>query len=603
VSGEVFQVILRTPWAGPWRRFREPVAVVSARNAAEVRPALQDADAAVRDGLYVAGFVTYEAAGAFGLPVQNVPLELPLVQFGCFAPDTIDRLSRFPAHGDCQAGPWTPTVSHDGYLDAIAAIKDAIARGDTYQINYTFRLRGPFEGSASALMRDVFAGQAGGWSAYVDLGTHAICSASPELFFSRQDRRIECRPMKGTAPRGFWADQDEAFGRALQASEKNRAENVMIVDMARNDLGRIARVGSIRADRLCEVERYPSQWQMVSHVTGETDTVSLLRIMEAMFPSGSITGAPKHSAMGIIRDLETVPRGIYTGAIGYVSPRGRSHFSVAIRTVVIDRRTQTAELGVGSGIVWDSVDRDEYDECLLKARVLAGHSPAGAGPGTRPGRRSQGPASYAVPDPPRFRLLETLLWTPDEGFVLLDRHLDRLFASAACFRFDGDRKEIHDLLANAVGDLRGPSKIRIMLEADGGVLCEAVDLSPLPTPMRIGLAGEPIDPADVFLYHKTTRRAVYDRARASRPDVDTPILWNDAGEITESAEANIVLVRGGRRITPPVECGLLPGTRRAELLASGEIEEARVLLEELQAADEIWLVNSVRGWIRAQLVS
>jgi para-aminobenzoate synthetase/4-amino-4-deoxychorismate lyase len=599
----VFQVTLRTPWAGPWRRFREPVAVVSARDAGAVRGALQDTDAAVRDGLYVAGFVAYEAASAFGLPVQPGSPDLPLVQFGFFTPDTVERLPRFPAHGDCQAGPWTPTVDHAGYLQAIAAIKDAIARGDTYQINYTFRLRGPFEGSASALMRDVYAGQAGGWSAYVDLGSHAICSASPELFFSRRDRRLVCRPMKGTAPRGFWAAQDDALGRSLQESEKNRAENVMIVDMVRNDLGRIARVGSIRAEGLCQVERYPSQWQMVSTVTAESETVSLLRIFEAMFPSGSITGAPKHSSMSIIRDLETAPRGIYTGAIGYVSPHGRSHFSVAIRTVVIDRRTQTAELGIGSGVVWDSVDRDEYDECLLKARVLAGHAPYRAQPhpaGTRPDVRS---ASYAVPDPPRFRLLETMLWTPEEGFVLLEGHLDRLFASAACFRFDGDRQEIRDMLANAVGDLRGPSKIRIMLEADGGVLCEAVDLSPLPSPMRIGLAGEPIDPADVFLYHKTTRRAVYDRARASRPDVDTPILWNHDGEITEAAEANIVVVRGGRQVTPPVECGLLPGTLRAELLVRGEIQAEKILLEELPRADEIWLVNSVRGWIRAQLVS
>lgn len=603
MSAEVFQVTLRTPWAGPWRRFREPVAVVSARDAGEVRGALQDADTAVRDGLYVAGFVTYEAASAFGLPVQTGPVDLPLVQFGVFTPDTVERLPRFPAHGDCQAGPWEPTVDHAGYLQAIGAIKDAIARGDTYQINYTFRLRGPFEGTPSALMRDVYAGQAGGWSAYVDLGTHAICSASPELFFSRHGRRMVCRPMKGTAPRGFWPEQDDELGRLLQASEKNRAENVMIVDMVRNDLGRIARVGSVSAGELCQVERYPSQWQMVSTVTAETGTVSLLRIFEAMFPSGSITGAPKHSAMGIIRDLETAPRGIYTGAIGYVSPRGRSHFSVAIRTVVIDRRTQTAELGVGSGIVWDSVDRDEYDECLLKARVLAGHAPPETRPAAGAPRGELCPASYAVPDPPRFRLLETMLWTPERGFVLLDRHLDRLFASAACFRFDGDRQQIRDMLANAVGDLRGPSKIRIMLEADGDVLCEAVDLNILPAPMRIALAGEPIDRADVFLYHKTTRRAVYDRARASRPDVDTPVLWNHAGEITESAEANIVVVRNGRKVTPPVECGLLPGTLRADLLARGEIHEERVLLEELPRADEIWLVNSVRGWIRAQLVS
>lgn len=600
MSVETFQVTLRTPWGGPWRRFREPVAVITAQEAGEVKAALQQVDAAVAGGLYAAGFVTYEAAAAFGLPVHESPSGLPLVQFGLFAPDTIESLSRFPAQGDNQSGPWTPTVDHDEYLQAIAAIKDAIARGDTYQINYTFRLRGPFDGSAPALMRDVYAGQAGGWSAYVDLGSHAICSASPELFYSRQDLALVCQPMKGTAPRGFWPDQDEARGRALQRSAKNRAENVMIVDMARNDLGRISRIGSVRAERLYEVERYPSQWQMVSTVTSQAEITSLTATFEALFPSGSVTGAPKHSSMGIIRELETAPRGIYTGAIGYLSPHRRAHFNVAIRTVVVDRRTQTAELGIGSGVIWDSVDRDEYDECLLKARVIAGPSRALVGSAGRANTRRA--ASYAVPDPPRFRLLESMLWTPADGFVLLERHLDRLFASAACFRFGGDRREVQDLLANAVGDLRGPSKVRIMLEADGGVLCEAIDLSPLPNPMRVGLAGEPIDPSDVFLYHKTTSRAVYDRARASRPDVDTPILWNEAGEITESADANVVIVRGWRKVTPPVECGLLAGTRRAELLAAGEIVEERILLEELQTADEIWLINSVRGWIAAQLV-
>ena len=571
-----------------------------AHDPAAVAGVLREVDEAVRAGSYAAGFVTYEGAAAFGLPVRLDAPELPLAAFGIYAAETVDTLSRFPAHGGCDTGPWVPTVDHAGYLRAIASIKDAIARGDTYQINYTFRLRARFEGSASAMMRDVYAGQAGPWSAFVDLGSHAICSASPELFFSLRDGHVTCRPMKGTAPRGFWPVQDAALGLELQASDKNRAENVMIVDMVRNDLGRIARVGSIRPDRLFEVERYPSQWQMVSSVTADSDVTTVSRLFEAMFPSGSITGAPKHSAMGIIRDLETTPRGIYTGAIGYVSPHGHSHFSVAIRTVVIDRRTQSAELGIGSGIVWDSVDHDEYDECLLKAQVVTGQTPnrrSAAGGWSRPRA-----ASYAVPDPPRFRLLETLLWTPDEGFVLLDRHLERLFASAACFRFDGDEREIRDMLANAVGDLRGPSKIRIMLEADGSVLCEAVDLSPLPSPMRVALAGEPIDPADVFLYHKTTRRNVYDRARASRPDVDTAILWNDAGEITESTEANIVLVRGGRRVTPPIECGLLPGTRRADLLERGEIVEERILLEELHAAEEIWLVNSVRGWIRATVV-
>ncbi len=288
---------------------------------------------------------------AFGLPVQEAAPGLPLVCFGLFAPEQVESLTRFPAAGFASLGDWKASIDHAAYLRAIDSIKRSIEAGNTYQINFTFRLTAPFEGDPAALMRDLYAGQAGPWSAYVEAGDHAICSGSPELFFSLEGERVLCRPMKGTAPRGYWTEQDNAFGNALRQSEKNRAENVMIVDMVRNDIGRIARIGSVQATSLFEVERYPLQWQMTSTVEGGVETRSLLRLFEAMFPSGSITGAPKHSSMEIIRRLETTPRGIYTGAIGYMSPRGRAHFNVAIRSVVIDRRQGTAEFGVGSGIV------------------------------------------------------------------------------------------------------------------------------------------------------------------------------------------------------------------------------------------------------------
>lgn len=586
-----FTLTLRTPWAGPWRRFERPVRVVTAHDPGDVREALAEVDRAVRGGLYAAGFVTYEAAGAFGLPVRDTPPALPLVCFGLFPPENVDPLERFPASGHATLGEWQPSIDHAAYLRAIHAIKSRIEAGDTYQINFTFRLTAPFAGDPAALMRELYAGQAGPWSAYVEAGNHVICSASPELFFSLEGDRLSCRPMKGTAPRGYWPAQDLALGEALRASEKNRAENVMIVDMVRNDLGRIARTGSVTAAPLFAVERYPLQWQMTSTVEAATDQRSLLRLFEAMFPSGSITGAPKHSAMGIIRDIETTPRGIYTGAIGYVSPRGRAHFNVAIRSVVIDRAAGAAEFGIGSGIVWDSVDQDEYSECLLKARVI--------GSVAEPGQRSP---SYAVGDPPGFQLLETILWSPVEGFALLHRHLARLCASAACFGFPCDPEEIRGLLASAVENLQRPTKLRVLLEGDGGLLCEAVDLNVLRDPLRVALAAAPVDPADVFLYHKTTRRDVYDRARASRRDADTVILWNTRGDVTEAAEANVVVSLGGARVTPPLECGLLAGTMRAELLERGEITERRISLEELRRAPEVWLVNSVRGWMEAVVV-
>lgn len=584
-----FEVVLRTPWAGPWRRFHRPSRIISAAAAADVRTAIAEVDDEVRRGRYAAGFITYEAASAFGLPTRDPAPGLPLLCFGIFDPIDVESVGRFHASGRAVLGEWVPSIDHATYLRAIASIKERIASGDTYQINFTFRLRAPFEGSTTALMRDIYAGQAGGWSGYVDIGSHAICSASPELFFALEHGTVECRPMKGTAPRGFWPEQDLARGDALRMSEKNRAENVMIVDMVRNDLGRIAEVGSVKASRLFDAERYPLQWQMTSTVTAQSKARSVAEIFEAMFPSGSITGAPKHSAMGIIRELESTSRGIYTGAIGYVSPHGRAHFNVAIRTVTVDRGSGTAEFAVGSGVVWDSVDRDEYDECILKARVIGTTKGAVAGP------------SYVLTDPPGFRLLETLLWTPDDGFVLLDRHLRRLAASAACFGFPCDVGEVHAMLKAAVEDLAGPSRIRIQVAPDGSLLCEAVDLNPLRASLTIAVAPYPVHSADVFLYHKTTRRDVYDRARAARPDRDTVILWNEAGEVTEATDANVVVVRNGVKVTPPIECGLLPGTMRAELLERGEIIEARVTVEELRSMEEVWLVNSVRGWMRGVL--
>lgn len=587
---DAFEAILRTPWAGPWRRFRRPSRLIVALDPQDVRDALAQVDAAVRSGHYAVGLVTYEAAAAFDLPVKASTAALPLVCFGLFSADAVETLHRFPASGVAEVGEWMPSVGHAEYLDAIAAIKQHIERGDTYQINFTFRLRAPFAGSPAALMADLYAGQTGGWSAYLDLGDLTICSASPELFVSFDGGRLECKPMKGTAPRGLWPEQDAAYGRALATSEKNRAENVMIADMVRNDLGRIATVGSVRPASLFDVERYPQQWQMTSTIVAESRRISTLGLFEAMFPSGSVTGAPKHSAMTIIRELETTPRGIYTGAIGYLSPRGRGHFSVAIRSVLVDRVAGTAELGIGSGVVWDSVDRDEYEECLLKA-----------GPIVRGALGRRG-ASYAVAEPPGFRLLESILWTPDAGFALLERHLERLVASAACFNFQCDVEQVRDMLRTAVADLRGPAKVRVMVEAEGSVLVEAVDLMPVRSPLRLALADDPVDPTDVFLYHKTTRRAVYDRARTQHAEADAVVLWNQAGEVTESTDANVVVRLDGLKITPPIECGLLPGTMRAQLLARNEIAEARILKIDLARAEEIWLINSVRGWMRGTMV-
>ena len=578
-------VFLRTPWNGPWRKFTRPDAIFETRVATDVCGILAEVDAAIRrtrqTKTCAAGFVAYEAASAFGLPVREPSdNELPLVWFGLFPAEHIESVDAPRPSGAHRVGPWQPSIPHDAYQRGIESIRSRIEAGDTYQINYinyTWRLRAAFEGDPLSLLVALDAAQRGAWSAYLDLGRHVICSASPELFFLMDGERIECRPMKGTAPRGRSSAADRARGQALASSEKNRAENVMVVDMTRNDLGRVARVGSVTVPSLFAVEQYPAQWQMVSTVSAVAEAPTLSSLFDALFPSGSVTGAPKHRSMSIISGLECGPRGIYTGAIGMFSEH-RAHFNVAIRTVHIDRQREIAEFGVGSGIVWDSIEGDEYEECLIKASILTRHEPV-------------------------FDLLESLAWSPDEGFVLLEAHLDRLRASAVYFDFEPvSDLALREALDASVRGCTVPQKVRLRVARDGRVRAEAAELTGFPEPRRAALAAQPVSLDDVFLYHKTTRREVYEEAHRSRPDADVVILWNTNGEITEATDANVVVEVGGRRVTPPVACGLLPGVMRGALLDAGEIFEERVTIDQLRDASAAWLINSVRGWMTVAMM-
>ena len=583
-----FEAIIQTPWAGPWRRFVDPVAIVQTSYASDVKACLSAIEDRVRrERLFAAGFVSYEAAAAFGLPVAaSSPGDLPLVCFGLFRRGGVATLATLPEGRPHRTGAWIPSIDRAEYDAAVRQIKERIAAGDTYQINFTFRLNARFDGDPRSLLGQLAAAQAGEWGAWVETGAHAICSASPELFFTLAGGRIVCRPMKGTAPRGLYTADDEKQALLLQTSEKNRAENVMVVDMVRNDLGRIARYGTVKVVSLYDVERFPAHWQMTSEVNADLTEASstLARVFEALFPSGSVTGAPKHSSMNIIRALETAPRGIYTGAIGYLTPEGDAHFNVAIRTVTVDKRRGVAEFGVGSGIVWDSTERDEYAECLLKAAIL-----------TEQGSRAH-PAGVAD-----FELLETMKWTPTGGFALLDRHLARLADSAGYFGFSLSRDNIAEALAAATRGRTVPARVRLRVSRGGEVACDVSDLVPAPGIVRVAVAAAPVDRRNVFLYHKTTRRDVYEAAQASRPEAGAVILWNEAREITEATTHNIVAEIGGRRITPPIECGLLAGTMRAELLDAGEIAAGRITVEDLRSATGVWLINSVSGWTRAAL--
>ncbi len=575
------QVVLQDAAAGQWLYFSNPWRVITTRYPDEVLPCLDLIEFLVdQQGWHAAGFIGYEAAPAFdpALPaaVAGPAGELPLLWFGLYpAPTVSPGLPDLP-RGGYRLGDWTPSVSREQYEEAIARIKAHISRGETYQVNYTFRLRAPFSGDPWTLFEELYRAQLCRYAAYVDTGRFTICSASPELFFRLDDRELMARPMKGTAARGRTLAEDETQARWLFHSEKNRAENVMIVDMIRNDMGRVAQVGSVSVPRLFEVERYPTLWQMTSTTTAQTDA-SLADIMSALFPCASITGAPKHRTMQIIAALETTPRQVYTGCIGFIAPRRQAQFNVAIRTVLVDKPGDSAEYGVGGGIVWDSTGRDEYAECQLKARVLTERRP-------------------------QFSLLETMVWTPGEGYFLLDYHLRRLAGSAVYFSIplDLDRVRVElDRLAASFSPLA--QRVRLLVGREGTITTQAalLDRPGEAGPVYLRLAAEGVDSANPFLYHKTTHRQIYEAARAARPDAGDVLLWNERGEVTETTIANVVVRWQGRLVTPPVLCGLLPGTFRAWLLEQGEIQEKVISVTMLKQAEKIYVINSVRKWREA----
>jgi len=569
--------------AGKWLHFQCPEKVLRAESVGEVLPMLREAEAS---GLFVAGFVSYEAAPAFDFALGVRPSEgFPLLCLGLFqAPEVLDGIEVEPC-ARYELGELEPSVSKADFVAAIGEIKGRIAEGATYQVNYTYRLNAGFSGDAWAFFHELVKGQRADYAAFVDTGDFAICSASPELFFSLKEDQVLARPMKGTARRGRTFSEDWKAAETLRESEKDRAENIMIVDMVRNDIGRIAAPGSVETLSQYDVEKYPTVWQMTSSVRGTllsrmgaNRREYFVDIMKAFFPCASITGAPKAKTMEIIQSLETAPRKVYTGAIGFLTPQGEACFSVAIRTALVDREAGRLEFGIGGGIVWDSNAEAEYEETLTKARVL-----------TQPR--------------PEFQLLETMLWEPKAGIFLLDEHLQRLGKSAAYFDVPLDQYEVFQALEELPHTFKGVgTRIRLLVDRKGQFEVQAFPQTGHGAAVStIALAKEPVDSQDVFLFHKTTHRAVYEKAEADFPDADEVVLWNERGEVTESTIANIVVRKKDRFLTPPVECGLLAGTFREHLLKTGEIEEGTVSIGDLEAADEIFLVNSVRRWRRAEL--
>lgn len=572
-------------------RFAGPVGVVAAHAAHEVPGALDAVDAACRSGRWAAGFVAYEAASGLDPALRvrgRTPADpfagLPLVWFAIF--DRAERTTqdgRPPAGDPPAAAAWKPSIPRERYDRSIEAIREHIRAGDTYQVNYTLRLRSTLETDPKALYRHLCRAQRGAYHAYLRAGRYHVLSASPELFFRIDGDRITTRPMKGTAPRGRWVAEDDAAARDLRASAKDRAENAMIVDLLRNDVGRIARPGSVRVPALFQTERYETVWQMTSTVTGRLlPGVSPTDALRALFPCGSVTGAPKVRTMELIHDLEDSPRGVYTGAIGFLAPADapgpRACFNVAIRTVVVDDDSRTAEYGVGGGITYDSTARGEYEEVVAKARVLSERRP-------------------------EFGLLETLAHDPGTGFRHLEAHLERLRSSARYFGFTYDEGAVRDALDKAVVEFGGAARVRCVVGRDGSATAEAEALLPDPeTPVRVAVDTPTVDPGDPFLFHKTTMRRRYAEAAARHPAAEDVLLVNLRGEVTESTIANVAVLLDGRWWTPPLASGLLPGTARTAALASGRLAERAISVADARRAASIALVSSVRGWRPATIV-
>ena len=610
-------------WA---RRFHSPSELITTYRCDEVRHVIRLAEAAARRGQWAVVLLDFGAAPAFDTALEVRPREENSLPLACvavfdtpvpvstnsamvrpFNPSSIpNRPTPNVPYSPLGFSPeWQPLLRPEEYTTALKHIREYIVAGDVYQVNFTFPLVARFKGNPAAWFYSLAARQPAAYQAYIELGRFRILSFSPELFFLRHGDQITVRPMKGTCPRGRWQEEDRQWSGRLLASEKDRAENLMIVDLLRNDLGRIARLGSVQVKELFTLERHPTLWQMTSTIQAQArPEMGLEECLTALFPCGSVTGAPKVRAMQIIAELEGWPRGLYTGSIGLIEPGGNCLFTVAIRTLVLDTTTGQAVYGTGSGVTHDSEIVNEYAECRLKAAFLMSppqklEAAHGSDTGSVPALPTD--TRFDTPDI-GFELLETMRLA--EGrYYLLRAHLRRLKDSAAYFGYPWRLGQIAAALTGIRARHRHDRwRVRLTLNAAGE---PDLKVQPLPPVMshrwRLGLAPFPVNSADPMLYHKTTQRGLYERATQSCPDCDDVLLWNERREITESTIANVIVELDDGCYTPPLASGLLPGTLRGRLLAQGRINEHVITFRDLRRARNIYLVNSVRGWVPAQL--
>ncbi len=581
----------RAEGAAAARLYSGPVEVLAADRAADIPALLSALEAAAARGLHAAGYLAYEAAqglaSAWRGAAAGDSAAAPLGWFGLF--ERVERIDADAVPGllPDPAGAWVgapvPQIERAAYEAAVRRVLDYIAAGDIYQANFTFRADVPWRGNPLAVFARLRRTARAGYGGFVWTGNQAIASLSPELFFALRGRHVVARPMKGTAARLADAAADARAAAALALDPKQRAENLMIVDLIRNDLSRVAAPGTVAVPELFRVESFPTIHQLVSDVAAQLpEGAGAVDVLRAAFPCGSITGAPKVRAMEIIDALEQGRRGHYTGSVGFIAPGGEAAFSVAIRTLVFPPQHSglhdappSATLGLGSGIIADSVPGDEWRECLAKGEFV----------------RAAGES---------FDLLETMYFDPVEGVQRLEGHLARMKASAATLGFRFDRHGARNSLQSATFRLRTAARVRMRLAASGAL---AVEVSPLPRlaelPVAVAVQPAPMAADDFRLTHKTSLRAGYDEARAKSAAAEV-VFVDEPGFVTEGSWSNIFVERDGQLLTPPLSLGLLPGVLRAELIEKGRAVESHLRLADL--AGGFFIGNSLRGLVPARLI-
>ena len=554
-------------WAIGPVSFGEPISIIATHSTATVEEALQTAEDAARQGSWVVGYVAYDASPGFDRRLLTPGTShLPLVWFGVYeAPSETET-----RYVESTVGHWTPSMSPEEHASAVGAIRRSIEEGDTYQTNLTFAMEASVAGGSSDLFRRMVRSQQKSFGALIDLGSEQIVSVSPELFLRGSHRNVTTRPMKGTAPRGRSVAEDRLRRAELLRSEKEQAGNIMVVDLLRNDLGRVSVTGSVVAPELFQPEQYPTVWQLTSTVESELrPDVGLVDLFRATFPSGSVTGAPKMSTMEIIADVESVPRGVYSGAIGYITPGGDDYeFSVAIRTGIV--KSGTIQYHVGGGITFDSMAGAEYEECLWKALAVT--------------------SKNTIPS-----LLETMLYRPAVGIELLPNHLRRLAGSAAYWEIPLNLEAVGEALSGVAGHRE--QKVRLTISPDGRVEVEIHEVELIPQPVELSVAPGRTDPSEPLWYHKTLERSRY-----PKPESGEIVLVNLSDEVTETNISNLMVRIGDSWFTPPLDSGCLPGVFRHKLLSEGKVNERPISLGVFRAADEIAVTNAVQGWRKAVLM-